>query len=289
MMQKITDRGGRSKRQLWKARSRKRNVKKDGPKNHIFKIFKSMLNPAVWQAVATIGILFLAIYGAFFSNFSKAVERSLLNENTDLKIEKRGLELEIADITIAIGEQTRILNEKEYNRKAAEVEIDKLIKSRDALLKQQNSLKDSLTQSYVEYSLYRSPSNTSGTGLSRLAVYLLNLMTEKANREIQGDNSRSDREINPSVLDISKVAYREMQDFLSEIETEAESTFQKEAVNELQNRFHKNCPSFSGWSKQFEALKPISELSIGTNYVSTYLDTYRDAQSVCFEKNQVDH
>ncbi len=281
MMQKITDRGGRNKRQLWKARSRKRNVRKDGPKNHTF---KSILNPAAWQALATIGILFLAIYGAFFSNFSKAVERSLLNENTDLKIEKRELELEIADITIAIGEQTRILNEKEYNRKAAEVEIDKLIKSRDALLNQQNSLQDSLVQSYIEYSLYRAPSNTSGTGLSRLAVYLLNLMTEKVNREIQGDNSRSDREINPSVLDISKVAYREMQDFLSEIDVEAESTFQKEAANEILNRFRKNCPSFSSWSKQFETLKPISELSTDANYVSAYLDTYRDAQSVCFEK-----
>ncbi len=206
------------------------------------------------------GILALAIYGSFFSDFSKAIEQNLRLENNSLIEEREHLQHELeglykaksdVELELSLSKQNisdaiNILNERESQLAVAN---SKLVASRrklSELHEEAAQLKvdkintiSSLTQLYMEYYLDILPSSVMHR---RLPKYMIRRLNEIATEKENGARSYFDD------------AYTGMLEYIDEISSQATTPEQRAAVDIIKQNFKQKCSQKEDWYDKVSTL-----------------------------------
>lgn len=247
----------RRKRKKPTARFTRRNARLEANELNVT-LQKSRISDvgAIVSALSTFGILALAIWTAYFSDFSKALVESLTIQNSELREEKVSLERE-----------TRILESRQSDlgkqiessaKKLAELELDSLSKQKSLatltreikeknmvignlsleksdLSNQTSQLKSELIENQKTLFLSRLPID--GQKYSGIPRYMIEMINDGIRMESKGDSLRK----------YASFAHDDMISWLSDMDQESSSFHQIAASEYIRNEFTQRCGNKVDW------------------------------------------
>lgn len=137
-----------------------------------------MYNPAWWSAVSGIGVLILAVYVTFFSNFSNILEASLRAENASLISQSERLQNSISIAENELQELEDNFTALEFERNNYLNEIQQLSQSQNEATLQLQQTRESLERAQNELHSFRQDSETEAqNAIIDQLLYRANLST----------------------------------------------------------------------------------------------------------------
>lgn len=206
------------------------------------------------SGLATIGLFGLAVWTAFFSDFSKIIEENLRRQNSELKQEKdelalevNSLEIEKFDLKAQISSSSQKLTDLKLDverkqKQAANLNkevlgknklIDSLSSEKNNLSEQTQELETDLVEKQIALFLAQLPTNRK---YSNYPKYLSAM--------IFGDIDESFRD---AIHSYAELAYTDMENWLADMNIEATTAPQKKAAKFIQEGFQDKCGSRSKW------------------------------------------
>ena len=278
----------RKKRKLPSTRfTRRKNHSQFNKVNVTIKNSKITEYGSLLSGLATLGILGLALWTAFFSDFSKIIEENLRRQNSELsqekdalasevkllEVEKSKLESEIASSSHRLTELTMDVDKKQ--KQAADLNeellsknriIDSLSSEKDNLFVQAKELETDLVEKQIALFLAELPTNRK---YSSYPTYLWTMTF-----------SDRDEGMRDAIRRYAELAYTDMESWLADMSVEATTDPQKKAAKYIQQGFLEKCGSRSKWVDLVSSvdLSELDYIQIERDLIAKKLSNITDEQ-----------